>query len=444
MAKKSTARAVSKKHLARLERERRQTRAIIYGSIAIIALILGAIIYSILDQTVIRAAKPVVTVNGDVARVGEFQTQTKLYRLELINQYKNVYIMAQMFGIDPNSDDYINSLYSQVNSALGDPQSLGQTVLNKLIEIRLVRQYAAEHGITVTDDEVELAIQEAFQYFPNGSPTPTQTSTPLVYPTFSATQFALVTPTPTFTPSPTPEASPTPTATPSAEPTATATLVPTLAPTAFTEQAYKDAYKEYLKTYDIIKLSSTDYRNTYFRDRLLREKVYKVITKDVPHEQEMVWARHILVADESTAKQVLFILNSGVSFSTLASHYSLDTTNKDSGGDLGWFKYDAMVAPFSAAAFSMEVGATSQPIQTEFGWHIIQVIGHEIRPLTADEYQAATDAAFDDWVTAQREASDIVLVDNWLEYVSNTPTLQEVMLELIYSQQTSAVQQGQP
>jgi peptidyl-prolyl cis-trans isomerase D len=441
MARKQTARSMSKKHLARLERERRQTQGIIYTSIGIIVLVLGFIVYGILNQTIIKDLKPVVEVNGDVVRVGEFQMQTRLYRLELINQYKNVHIMAQMFGMDPNTDEYVTNLYSQINNQLADTQSLGQQVLNKLIEIRLVRQYAKANNIEVTDEEVENAIQAAFQYYPSGSPSPTLTGTPVAYATFSATQIAMISPTPTGTPQPTrtptntPEISPTPTATLAEKPTATATLLPSLTPTVYTEKAYEKAYREYVKTFKVIHLSTAQYREVYFRDNLLREKVYAIITKDVAHTQEMVWARHILVSDEATAKLVQTLMRLNADFGVLAKRYSSDGT-KDSGGDLGWFGRGKMVKPFEDAAFSLQVGEVSAPVQSEFGWHIIQVLGHEMRPLSTDEYKTAADTVFNDWVTAQREASDITIQDYWVDYVPTTPTLQEIMLDYINTQQT--------
>jgi peptidyl-prolyl cis-trans isomerase C len=89
-------------------------------------------------------------------------------------------------------------------------------------------------------------------------------------------------------------------------------------------------------------------------------------------QTERVRARHILVNTEQEAKQVLDRLNKGEKFEDLAKQYSLDGS-KEYGGDLGYFSAPEMVAEFSNAAFALKPGETSQPVKTDFGWHIIKV-----------------------------------------------------------------------
>lgn len=87
---------------------------------------------------------------------------------------------------------------------------------------------------------------------------------------------------------------------------------------------------------------------------------------------QLVEASHILVNTEDEAKMVLDELNNGVRFEELAKKYSIDG-NKDKGGELGYFSYSDMIKEFSEAAFLMNVGDISGPVQTEFGFHIIKV-----------------------------------------------------------------------
>lgn len=93
----------------------------------------------------------------------------------------------------------------------------------------------------------------------------------------------------------------------------------------------------------------------------------------MPDEDE-VHARHILVSSEDDAKAIKAQLDGGADFAALAKEKSIEPGAKDSGGDLGYFTQDKMVKPFGDAAFALKVNEISQPVQTQFGWHIIQVL----------------------------------------------------------------------
>jgi foldase protein PrsA len=88
---------------------------------------------------------------------------------------------------------------------------------------------------------------------------------------------------------------------------------------------------------------------------------------------EEVRARHMLVADELTANMIETKLKAGDDFATLAKQYSTDPSTKDKGGELGFFGPRQIARPLSDAAFSLPVGATSAPVRSPFGWHIINV-----------------------------------------------------------------------
>ena len=88
---------------------------------------------------------------------------------------------------------------------------------------------------------------------------------------------------------------------------------------------------------------------------------------------EEVRARHILLADEESAKETIVSLNGGGDFAELARERSTGPSAAQ-GGDLGYFTAEQMVAEFSQAAFAMEAGTYSkEPVQTQFGWHVIKV-----------------------------------------------------------------------
>lgn len=92
-------------------------------------------------------------------------------------------------------------------------------------------------------------------------------------------------------------------------------------------------------------------------------------------------ASHILVADEATAKKVKDLLNQGQSFEDLAKQYSTDTGSKDKGGDLGYFGPGKMVPEFEAAAYKLKKGEVSDPVKSQYGYHIIKVTDiKELKP----------------------------------------------------------------
>ncbi|PKM87975.1 MAG: foldase [Firmicutes bacterium HGW-Firmicutes-12] len=103
-------------------------------------------------------------------------------------------------------------------------------------------------------------------------------------------------------------------------------------------------------------------------------KAYFEENKDQFVEEEQVKASHILLDSEETAKEIKEKLAEGQDFSELAKTYSTDTSNKEYGGDLGYFTRGKMVPEFDQAAFSLKEGEISEPIKTEFGYHIILVV----------------------------------------------------------------------
>jgi peptidyl-prolyl cis-trans isomerase C len=101
------------------------------------------------------------------------------------------------------------------------------------------------------------------------------------------------------------------------------------------------------------------------------KKVYEDAAKQITGEQE-VHARHILVETEDQAKKIEDELKKGADFAELAKKESKDPGASD-GGDLGFFTKDQMVPEFSAVAFALEPGKISDPVKSQFGWHVIKV-----------------------------------------------------------------------
>ncbi|MEH7886292.1 peptidylprolyl isomerase [Bacillus sp. JJ1609] len=102
-------------------------------------------------------------------------------------------------------------------------------------------------------------------------------------------------------------------------------------------------------------------------------KTYFEENKDSFDQKEQVKASHILVKDEAAAKKVKEELDNGKDFAELAKKYSTDKSNAEAGGDLGYFAKGEMAEEFEKAAFNLKIDEISEPVKTEFGYHIIKV-----------------------------------------------------------------------
>ena len=108
------------------------------------------------------------------------------------------------------------------------------------------------------------------------------------------------------------------------------------------------------------------------------KQIYDEKISKMKPEQE-VHARHILVETKEEAEEVIKRLKNGEDFATVADEKSKDTNAK--GGDLGFFTRGQMLKPFEDAAFALEPGQISEPVQTQFGWHVIKVEEKRDQPL---------------------------------------------------------------
>ncbi len=145
------------------------------------------------------------------------------------------------------------------------------------------------------------------------------------------------------------------------------------------------------------------------------KKVYDDAAKQISGEQE-VHARHILVQTEDEAKAIKAELDKGGDFAKLAKEKSKDPGASD-GGDLGFFTKEQMVPEFSKVAFELEPGKISDPVKTQFGWHIIKVEEKRNRKPPAFEQvkpqieQYVTRKAQSEYVAKLRETAKVERMD---------------------------------
>ncbi|MBP7793298.1 MAG: peptidylprolyl isomerase [Candidatus Goldbacteria bacterium] len=137
-----------------------------------------------------------------------------------------------------------------------------------------------------------------------------------------------------------------------------------------------------------------DYRNYLDELKIDVEKMkdYYAMHKNDYRKPEQIKASHILIIPDASptsptgltdeqasklAEEIYKKIKSGEDFSALAKKYSRDTGSKDKGGDLGWFKKGEMVPEFEKAAFALKTGQVSEPVKTQFGYHIIKCTGRQ-------------------------------------------------------------------
>lgn len=447
-----------KKHVARLERERKQTRLILYTFFGILGVVVLLLVYGWLDINYLQLNRAVATVNDSKILLKDFEPRVRLRRQQLIDDYIQYQQYQQFFGMDMSQQ--LQAIDFQLNS----PEVVGQSVLDAMIDEQIIHLEAEKRGISFSEEELDQRIEAGFNFYPGGTPTPSATPTQFelpvepdlskfLTPTLDVTATPLFTTTPEFTataePQPTVESETTatlaPTNTVTPEPTATATAVPgptsTPLPTAtpFTREGFEGVLEdtnENLAKFGI----DENYIRIFFENLILREKLEEVITADVPAVETQLRARHILVVDEVSAKDLIAKLQNGADFAELAREYSTDTGSGAQGGDLGWFGKNQMVPEFEAAAYALENPGdfTLEPVQSEFGFHIIQLMGKMERPLSASDYQLAKDVEFRKWLdTAREEEYTVETFDFWKQRVPTEPNFITAATEAAAAQKTA-------
>lgn len=339
---------LTKKQVHHRRREQQQLRWIwltVAGVVAVIAIIL---IIGIITQT----TRTIANVNGEPIKTTAYEQRVRYY-----------YYSYGPDIFEPGEDGSANDMH--------------ELIVNQLVEETLIRQQAKEQGVSVTEDEIQIMIEE--NWFQHYRDPPTPYPTPTVDPEATAT--------PEGTP-------PVPTATPD------------------TQEAFESNYELFVSNV----LKPARLRENYLHQlaevSLLRDKLAEVMVPEVPTEEdqilfrytgatdaesamakiaefqagtkEQVHARHILVETREEAEAVLDRLANGEDFAALAAELSTDPGNKDDGGDLGWFGRGDMVEAFEQAAFESEIGLYPDPVETSFGFHVIEVLGHENRPIDMD------------------------------------------------------------
>jgi len=378
--RKKQAKELTKKEIRLGKKAQRQRQMILVAAASVAVVIVLLLALGSYREYIAKPREPVAVVGEVPVRTDIYQKMVRYYRSNLQNQL--ALLQDQLSRLDPDdqSTSFITQYYQQqveqLQNQLTDVQTLGEQVLDDLIDDELIRQEAARRGIAVTSEEVQLEIETQFGYERN---PPTPTPTPII--------------------------------------TATLTITPTPTATPVTLERFQEMYDTTLEALkERSGFSEADFRRI-FEASLLRQKLQEAMGEEVPTVADQVHARQIQVTNDEQAQAIMTLLEEDVdeataldlirlllaeegeefkteeeiraerdpqelltqllesedSFVWLAQNFSQDTSNKEEGGDLGWFSRGQMVTEFEEAAFSTPAGVITGPVPTQFGWHVIFV-----------------------------------------------------------------------
>ncbi len=421
--RKRTAEQDKRTYLSRAEREARAQRTLLLSIGAALGVVLIVLLVGIVIEGFVRPNQAIAVVNGETVTTRAFEQRVRYTRWQLGQQLANI---AAIYG--PNYlTDQSSPFYQQfVQLQPGQEYLIGGQVRDQLVDEILIRQQAAERGITVDAAAVDARIQEFFGYDPDPE-DPAPTVEPTVTPT------PIVSPTPSPEPSATPEPEDTEATEEEGTPVPTVTPMPTLTPApTLTVEEQAERYEEFSSEYftEAVRVSgmSQEQIRAIFEVDVLRQQLQDEIAGDIPASEEQVDARHILVATEEEAQDVLAALAEGEAFADLARAASMDTGSGASGGELDWAGRGQYVAEFEDAVFNAEIGAIVGPVQSEFGYHIIQVHAREVRDLTEAQLETKRQVAFTEWLTTAQNEATIEYPVSYIDRTPDDPTIFEMGL----------------
>lgn len=342
-----------RRQLSKWQREQRMRQAIFATAASLAFIVVAVLGYGLWRELIARGNETVAVVYGE-----------QITARQLVEAVRpQLAFLDRMIAQGSDLDE------ATVGQLRLERERLPQTVLDNIVEERVVREEARRRGITVSPQEIqdrvnqEVAAARAAQQ-PAPGPTPSSDSP-------SAATDA---------------------------PSATPTPVPTLS-----EQDFPSAYEQFLRDRDITDEAFRDAVATV----ILREKLRDAIGQTVPGSGEQVRARHILVSTEEQARDLVSRLESGASFDELARTESIDSSTKDRGGDLGWFPRGIQARDLEKAAFEAEVGKTDV-VKTFQGWHVLQVLEHvQDRPLDPAQLDTLRQRAYSEWLTGAMAGPDV-------------------------------------
>ena len=279
---------------------------------------------------------PVVRIGNEFITISDFEQRIKLERALIIERLNVVYRDAQSRG----EEQYFQNLLHQAGyldwwDEIQSPEQLGARVLNDIVDEALIELLASELDVTVSEEDIQGQINQHLAYQSTSEASLNQADADFIGTSISAIA---------------------------------------------SDAGNSD--QEILE---------------WFRMKALRKAIAEqVIGQQIPISDAEVRMRHILVDTQVEAQNVLTRLEEGESFSSLAQAISQDAGSAERGGEYDWNLASDYVHPLPMAILSAEIDGYIGPIQTVFGWHIIQVTERREIPLSEDAREKLLEEAFEE------------------------------------------------
>ena len=387
MAKQKAVPPETKKHIARAERERRQRRIILAIGFAVGIIVIVLVGVGIYDSYFVKPNKPVAVVNGEEIPAGLFETRVRWAQRTLVAQMSSQIELLNAFADQPELTQTLQGQILELQAQLSNPALLAQDVFDQMTTEALFRQEAERRGITVSAEEIDGTIYELFDFYPDGTPTPSPTSGRES----------------------------------SDEGESGATELPQPIPTAYTREDFNEDYKNFVDSLRDFRIKEADFRDLV-RNQLLQVKVQEAFQAetDIPENEEQVLVQHLIVQEEAVADEVFQRYKDGQPWEELVLEFSEDTSTNETAGEIGWLSLEELQSQFGQQGliiFASPLGQVIGPIESSIGFHLIIVDGREDRPLSEFALQRLTQTIYGNWVQSLRTEAEIEIIDGWEEYL---------------------------
>ncbi|MGC9468847.1 MAG: SurA N-terminal domain-containing protein [Anaerolineae bacterium] len=384
MAKqKQSKKQLTRRQIARREREHRAQRLITWIAVGVGVVILGLLIYGVVTEVFIEARRPVARVGDEPITTREFEarqgyerwmSQLEIYQYQSYLSQLSTQVTPETEGpqdedaaaADQGTDALIQQLEIQLSSLerqLSPDYATvyGGQVLDRMIEEELIRQEAAERGMTVSDEEVQEQIGLLLGYNPDAAANVTETTT----------------------------------------------ITDTLTATATPD--FDDLFEQFeTNVLEVTRFPEEDFR-AMVRAEILREEIKSELASDIPEVQDQVEITIFAFGTEEAAQAVTDRLNEeDADPEAILDELEADEDDATSGFALPWLPMGYLGAQLSVdvetAAFNTPVGQASSPVAGENDrYYVVYVTGHEERALTEDLLAQAEDQAYEGWLTQAKE-----------------------------------------